>query len=299
MSVNPVTNKVYVANQNSTNVTIIDATNNTTQTVAAGTVPTAVAANPVTSKIYVTNNSSSNVTVITPAPTSAIPLNTVITPLAGNTTSFDNPHFSVTATSTYSPNAPPPQNIYFQMDTANGTWTKAINTGSTATTRTAQAQPFGLQAGVHIIYFFATDGSDATSINPFVGDPLAKKNKISLDAFAPESSPVIGGINAYLFRVGFAPTAANVSLSGRVLTSNGSGLRNAAVMLTDQIGITRTAFTSSFGYYRFDDVATGQSYTVGVNSKRFQFVPQLISVSDALTGVDFVADSGDLVKQSR
>ena len=38
----------------------------------------------------------------------------------------------------------------------------------------------------------------------------------------------------------FAPSAAEVSVSGRVTTSDGRGLRNAVVSLTDQQGVTRT-----------------------------------------------------------
>jgi uncharacterized delta-60 repeat protein len=48
-----------------------------------------------------------------------------------------------------------------------------------------------------------------------------------------------------------APTAASVSISGRVRTSNGRGLLNATVSLTDNEGITRTTRTKSFGYFRF------------------------------------------------
>ena len=114
-----------------------------------------------TNKVFVANQTTNNVTVITPAPTNPIPLNTAVAPLVGNTTTFSNPTFTMTATSTYSPNAPPPQDIYFQMDTANGTWTPATVTGGTLTTITATATPTGLQNGVHIIYFFASDGSDA------------------------------------------------------------------------------------------------------------------------------------------
>ena len=36
VAVNPVTNKIYVANDDSNNVTVIDGANNTTTTVAAG-----------------------------------------------------------------------------------------------------------------------------------------------------------------------------------------------------------------------------------------------------------------------
>jgi len=64
VAVNPVTNKVYVANNKSSNVTVIDGADNSTTTVAAGTKPYAVAVNPVTNKIYVTNEGSNNVTVI-------------------------------------------------------------------------------------------------------------------------------------------------------------------------------------------------------------------------------------------
>ena len=54
MAVNPVTNKIYVANDGSSNVTVIDGATNSTTTVAAGN-PYAVAVNPVTNKIYVAN----------------------------------------------------------------------------------------------------------------------------------------------------------------------------------------------------------------------------------------------------
>ena len=64
MAVNPVTNKIYVANRGSDNVTVIDGATNGTTTVAAGTSPLAVAVNPVTNKIYVANQGSDNVTVI-------------------------------------------------------------------------------------------------------------------------------------------------------------------------------------------------------------------------------------------
>src|SRR6266404_2999009 len=63
-AVNPVTNKIYVTNECSNNVTVIDGATNTTTTVLAGTNPFSVAVNPLTNKIYVTNINSNNVTVI-------------------------------------------------------------------------------------------------------------------------------------------------------------------------------------------------------------------------------------------
>src|SRR6266481_9903228 len=54
-AVNPVTNKIYVANQGSNYVTVIDGAKNTIThiTVAVGATPVAVAVNPVTNQIYV------------------------------------------------------------------------------------------------------------------------------------------------------------------------------------------------------------------------------------------------------
>ncbi len=85
-----------------------------------------------------------------------------------------------------------------------------------------------------------------------------------------------------------APTAASVSISGRVRTSSGQGLSNAIVQLTDTAGITRTSRTSSFGYYRFNEIESGQIVIIGVNSKGYQFQLQVISVNESLTDIDFV-----------
>src|SRR5260370_40234046 len=74
VAVNPVTNQIYVTNNTSNDVTVIDGATNTTTRVAAGTQPFGVAVNPVTNKIYVANKVSNNVTGsggATNAPTTA------------------------------------------------------------------------------------------------------------------------------------------------------------------------------------------------------------------------------------
>jgi YVTN family beta-propeller protein len=63
VAVNPATNKIYVANQYSGNVTVIDGATSTTSTVSVGSNPVSVAVNTVTNKIYVANNGG-NVTLI-------------------------------------------------------------------------------------------------------------------------------------------------------------------------------------------------------------------------------------------
>jgi uncharacterized delta-60 repeat protein len=94
---------------------------------------------------------------------------------------------------------------------------------------------------------------------------------------------------------GLAPTAASVSIAGRVRTSDGRGLSNAIVYLTNTAGITRTTRTSSFGYYRFEEIESGQSVVLGVSSKRYQFEPRVLSISEELTDVDFVPIGGDSI----
>jgi hypothetical protein len=83
-------------------------------------------------------------------------------------------------------------------------------------------------------------------------------------------------------------TAAGVEVSGRVLTPEGRGLMGAAVSITDSSGRTREARTGSFGYYRFNDIETGRTYTLRVESRRFSFATIVINVFDSLTDVNFV-----------
>jgi len=87
------------------------------------------------------------------------------------------------------------------------------------------------------------------------------------------------------------PTAASVSISGRLTTSAGRAIAKASVTLVDFHGNTRFAYTNSLGYFHFDDVQAGQSFVLSVNAKRHVFlVPsRLINPLDNMTGVDFTA----------
>lgn len=89
----------------------------------------------------------------------------------------------------------------------------------------------------------------------------------------------------------FVPTSANVTVSGRALSSSGTGISNVYVTLTEPTGNIRTAVTNSFGYYFFEEVPTGQTYTFSVSSKRYNFVNpiQVVTVNDPLNNVDFNA----------
>ena len=91
---------------------------------------------------------------------------------------------------------------------------------------------------------------------------------------------------------GPAPAVAvNVSVSGRVTNVGGAGIGGVYVFIIDTGGNTRTAVTNPFGYYAFDNVLTGQTYTIGVTSKRYSFPPPTeVPVNDHITNLDFVAE---------
>lgn len=86
-----------------------------------------------------------------------------------------------------------------------------------------------------------------------------------------------------------APTAATVTIGGRVLTPAGKGAGGTRVVLTESDGSTRTAVTNPFGFYRFEDVAAGQTVTLEARSKRFEFAPQVVAVTEEMKELNFRA----------
>lgn len=88
------------------------------------------------------------------------------------------------------------------------------------------------------------------------------------------------------------PSAANTSISGRVSTADGNGIRNVIVTLIAPNGELLSTRTSSFGYFRFDEIPVGETYVISVASKRFTFKQptQILTVKEELTDVNFIAD---------
>ena len=86
-----------------------------------------------------------------------------------------------------------------------------------------------------------------------------------------------------------APTAASVSVGGRVLDTNGRGISRALVTLTVASGATRTSLTNPFGYYRFDNIRAGDSYIFEAKHKSYSFTPQVLFVGEELSDFDFTA----------
>jgi CSLREA domain-containing protein len=90
----------------------------------------------------------------------------------------------------------------------------------------------------------------------------------------------------------------SASIGGRVLTSEGRGIRRAVVRLTGpSLPQPLFAYTSSFGWYYFPDLPGDESYTLTVLSKRFEFPPEsflsIYLIGDTFD-LDFIAESGGM-----
>lgn len=111
---------------------------------------------------------------------------------------------------------------------------------------------------------------------------------VSAPGVAIDDFEILGPTNPPL-----GPTAAGASISGRVVLSDGSGIRNAAISITgNSLTQPRIAKTSAFGYFSIDGLAAGETYVVTVNSKRYTFSApsQIVTLTDNIGNVDFVAE---------
>lgn len=124
---------------------------------------------------------------------------------------------------------------------------------------------------------YRISGATATLITPFTLDTTL--NQIGANGVTTFSDWTAGNI----------ATAANVTVGGRVLTATGRGIARARVLLTAPNGEVKRAVTNSFGNYSFSDVSAGQTYTLTVESKGYQFNPQVVQVNENVADLDFTA----------
>ncbi|MGO9640099.1 MAG: Ig-like domain repeat protein, partial [Candidatus Acidiferrales bacterium] len=271
VAVNQVSNKIYVANLMSNNVTVIDGTTNTTWTVSAGSYPGEVAVNPVTNQIYVPNGSGDNVTVISPNTEVSVPLTAVLAgttdaqTIAGNaifSTSNDTPSFTATVTSSYTPNAPPPTALYYQLDTAQSAWKGATATSTSGSNPADYSFTLSdVPLGVHTVYAFAAYGDEGTSASNLYG----------LSQGVGES-PSIGELSAFTFVVLPIPTTTQltadvnpqnagspVTLTAYVQATYGGDIPGGTVTFLDGAALLGQGAVDSSGhaYFQTSSLAVG------------------------------------------
>lgn len=88
-------------------------------------------------------------------------------------------------------------------------------------------------------------------------------------------------------------TSSGVSVSGRVLTAEGQGIRNARVVVTgNSLAEPMIVTTGAFGSYMLEGLRAGETYVVTVNSQRYTFaVPsRVVTLSDSVADFNFVAE---------
>jgi hypothetical protein len=132
-------------------------------------------------------------------------------------------------------------------------------------------------------------GSNALAVNPSSGNTLAFDQRgTGFPSIRDGNGDGTPTVDIGAFEVQLGTTAATVSVSGRV-TARGRGLSNAVVHLTSQNGEILTVKTNRLGYYTFTDLAAGETYIFNVFSKRYQFDPKVISLTEDLSEIDFAA----------
>lgn len=87
------------------------------------------------------------------------------------------------------------------------------------------------------------------------------------------------------------PTAATVSVTGRAISAEGRGIRNATLTLSNSRGESRSVITGPRGNYAFNNVPVGETYVMTIRSRRFQFAnpAQVIAIVDNVSDLDFTA----------
>jgi hypothetical protein len=84
-------------------------------------------------------------------------------------------------------------------------------------------------------------------------------------------------------------TSAPATVSGRVVTTIGQGVRGARVTMLDAAGRSLYASTNNFGFFRFKKVPTGQSYVVSVTARAYSIESRLVEVNSSVSDLTLVA----------
>ena len=102
------------------------------------------------------------------------------------------------------------------------------------------------------------------------------------------------GSNDHTLDIGMimAPTAADASISGRVITAGGTGISRAQVTVVDAAtSQAKVGMTNLFGYFNVGGLEVGKLYIISVSHPTYQFTQntQSFVLNDNVSGLVFVA----------
>lgn len=152
----------------------------------------------------------------------------------------------------------------------------------------ASAQPYEITHYV-IASGGGSDSTGTSSLRTFVVDGTVGQN------LAGSTSAGIGGGGYSIVQNGFwaadflAPTAALVSISGRVISFDGRPAPRVRVLITAPDGSIRSTNSSSFGLYRIEGLDAGQTYVITAGSKGFDFISIVVTLNEDVSGFDLTA----------
>ncbi|CAN5456351.1 hypothetical protein BH10ACI1_BH10ACI1_13220 [soil metagenome] len=158
------------------------------------------------------------------------------------------------------------------------------------TTWTSQQKLIDLNGAANDLFGWsvATNGGYLLigALNADIAPSFAGKGKQTTNLFGTDQGAV-----TFYKPVFLVPTAAGVSISGRVQVQTGKAIRKVSVTLTAPDGSTRTIFTNALGYYRFDDISAGETYVISVRHDGFTFNPdsRVINAAENIENIDFTA----------
>ncbi len=296
VAVNPVTNKIYVANEGGP-VTVIDGATNATTSIATGGTPVAVAVNVVTNKIYVANYNSNNVTVIdgTTSATTTVATGNLARAVAIN---------------------PVTNKIYVanQGDSINPSTVTVIDGATNATVAVnAGTSPFALAVNpvTNTIYVANAGSNDITVINGFtnVTTTVTDTNAGSPDGIAvnpitdkiyvanERSSNVTvidGATNATAtVTVGFQPDAVAANpVTNRIYVVNSNS--NNVTVIDGDINTTTTVTVDTCPQALAVNPVTNKIYVANTGALANSFTGTTVTVIDGATNstTTVTADSG-------
>lgn len=101
-----------------------------------------------------------------------------------------------------------------------------------------------------------------------------------------------GVFNGQVRAYAMIPVVSNVSVGGRISTANGQGIRDARVTISGgNLPAPVTVRTGTFGYYNFDGLQSGQTYTITVSTKRYTFAQptRMVTPQANVSDFDFTA----------
>jgi hypothetical protein len=194
----------------------------------------------------------------------------------------------------------------FNFSATTGHWSvRNVDTSTNSATFTGtQTLTWFVNNSDAAIEYLAPDGTSETLVDNTVD--LWVGTSIVLDDHAATTSTQTLTDIKFVFTAGLgtiqidniqiddiaAPTAAAVSISGRVTDPSGNAVRDAILVLEGgPLGQLKRTRVNSFGNYRFEELSPG-TYLVTVNSRRYSFGVRTLTltVNNNVTDADFVTE---------